>query len=365
MAQPPALASDAYADRLRALVPAPPWCFDLVHVADDHVEIQGWALMPPGGAQDVTFTINDAEFDRVIFPLPWPKIHQLFWYWPTAVATGFACRANRSHGEAFLNGATAFKYVDRRTGQSLNPLHDCFYPDPERNRLPFPDPPRRRRVHGDALLSAFVLEGFSTLTKLARILDRVAGKTYADFDHILDWGCGCGRLTRYFADRTAGSLTGIDIDADNIAWCQRHLPAARFLVVPPYPPTPLPDAAFDLILGVSIFTHLREADQFSWLEELQRLARPGAIVMVTIHGETTVGRAALPASSFAQLEAAGFLDLGHNPGLDHEIAESGYYRNTFHLSGYIRQHWSRYFDLLDIVPGTIGNHQDVVVMRKT
>ena len=354
-----------YAAYLRALVAAPPWCFDFVQVAEDHIEIRGWALIPKAGASRVTFTINDIEFDHILFPLPWPKIARIFWYWPTATTSGFICRANRSHAEAFVNGYATFKYVDRTTNEPLNPTHNYYYPDPAIHaQLPIPAPARRKRVHGDALASAFVLEGFSTYTKLAHILYQVTDLSYADFANILDWGCGCGRLTRYFGERTPATLTGIDIDADNVAWCQQHLPAGRFLHISAEPPTPLEAATFDLIIGISIFTHLREADQFYWLDELARIARPRALLLVTVHGNTTVGRAQLPAAWMAELERTGFLDAGHNPDLDGYTSDHGYYRNTFHTEAYIRERWTAHFEILRIVPGAIGNNQDVVVMRK-
>ena len=67
---------------------------------------------------------------------------------------------------------------------------------------------------------------------------------------------------------------------------------------------------------------------------------------------------------FARLQEDGFLDAGRNADLDGYTSDHDYYRNTFHTEAYIRARWSRYFDILHIIPGAIGNHQDVVVLRK-
>lgn len=360
-----------YTQQLRALNATPPWCFDFVHIAEDYIEIRGWAMLPlreplpETGAAQVTFTLNDAEFDQVLFPLPWHKLGRIFWYWPSSSTSGFICRANRDTREAFANGQVSFKYVDSATLQPLNPAHNYYFADPAQDHhIPMPEAERRKRVHGDALLSAFLLEGFTTSVKLAHILQETVGKNYAAFPRVLDWGCGCGRLARYLLPQLSAPLTGIDIDEDNIAWCQQNLPSGDYFHISPTPPTQFENDTFDLIIGISIFTHLREPDQFLWLEELHRIACPDGILLVTVHGNTTVGRAALPETAFIQLQKDGFLDIGRNPNLDGVTSDHEYYRNTFHTEAYLRQHWAKWFEIVRIVPGTIGNHQDVVVLRK-
>jgi hypothetical protein len=50
------------------------------------------------------------------------------------------------------------------------------------------------------------------------------------------------------------------------------LSSATFVDLPLHPPSSLKEAGFDLIVGVSIFTHLTETVQLEWLGELQRLS---------------------------------------------------------------------------------------------
>jgi hypothetical protein len=49
--------------------------------------------------------------------------------------------------------------------------------------------------------------------------------------------------------------------------------------------------------------------------------------------------------------------------LQQVIHDPDYYRNTFHSPNYIMTHWSRCFDVLDILEGMAGN-QDLVLLRR-
>jgi SAM-dependent methyltransferase len=255
--------------------------------------------------------------------------------------------------------------VDKVTKEPLKAEHSYFFAGDEINQAaPIPDASRRVRVHGGDSESAFLLEGFATYMKLNLALERTFQKSFDDFSYILDWGCGCGRMTRYFQGLKNASITGIDIDTDNIGWCQRNLPFGEFLAIPLHPPTELQAGFYDLLIGISIFTHLREKEQFEWLTELARLTADGGILLMTVHGDATIGRSNLPAPFFNELRDKGFLDIGRNPNLDGAITDEDYYRNTYHTHEYIRDRWSKHFEVIDIIPGYIGNHQDLVIMRK-
>ncbi len=169
---------------------------------------------------------------------------------------------------------------------------------------------------------------------------------------------------RYFKDFNKTSFTGVDIDKDNIQRCRKNLPFGSYFEIPKYPPTTLPDSPFDLIIGISVFTHLKEENQFLWLKELHRIACKGAILLMTVHGQDAVIRRNLPPDLLLPLNIRGFLDTGHNLDLGEAIDSNGYYRNVYHSTGYIRRKWSKYFEVIDIIPGCIGNLQDMIVLRK-
>jgi SAM-dependent methyltransferase len=340
------------------------WSVDHVELDSDSIEIHGWALPFGVSRQDVIFCLNDREFDVTDYSLPRDDIARIFSYLPEAGSTGFRCRSRIGLDELFAKGFAEFRFAARRG--PLRTLSSCssYYPDSRVDSLPLPDGDRRRRVHGSDAASSFRIEGASTFVKLQRALGTSLGRDFSDFSSILDWGCGCGRSTRHFARLRAGRVTGVDIDEDNIEWCRSHLPFARFHVVPLHPPTPLSPASFDLLIGISVFTHLREREQFEWLAELQRISAPGAVLLMTIHADAAVCRSALSRLQFDELMTRGFLDAGWNPGLEDAIAEPDYYRNTFQRVTYVRERWSEYFEILDILPGYIGCFQDLVILRR-
>ena len=106
---------------------------------------------------------------------------------------------------------------------------------------------------------------------LNEALQTYFGKSLADFRNICDWGCGCGRLIQAVHKVNPNlDLTGIDIDRDNIDWCQRNLPYAQFCDVPLFPPTAFADGQFDLLFGISVFTHLTRRAFEAWRDELQQ-----------------------------------------------------------------------------------------------
>jgi SAM-dependent methyltransferase len=120
-------------------------------------------------------------------------------------------------------------------------------------------------------------------------------------DRVLDVGCGIGRIARVLAPelRAPGSYDGFDIVADAISWCSSHYldtPAPfRFqhadLQNNMYNPLgsgsaadyrfPFPDASFDLVLAISVFTHLLADAAENYLSEAARVLAPGGRLFAT------------------------------------------------------------------------------------
>jgi SAM-dependent methyltransferase len=183
---------------------------------------------------------------------------------------------------------------------------------------------------------------------------------------VLDWGVGCGRVARHFPADHSDALTGCDIDRDNIEWCSRHLPGT-FVASQLTPPLPFGDASFDIVYGISVFTHFREAMQLRWLEELARVTAPGALLLLTTHGQTAIDFSRLSPAEYARVtqdvQRTGIVVSGTNTQLDGHAEHEGEYVNVYHSADYVRRTWGRFFDVLHILPGYILHH-DLVVLRK-
>ena len=175
-------------------------------------------------------------------------------------------------------------------------------------------------------------------------------------ESVLDFGCGCGRVTRYWLGagvRVAGS----DLNEDAIEWCRRNLPFARFELNGLAPPLAFDDGAFDLVYGLSVFTHLPEELQVAWLHELSRVLRLGGRLLLTTHGDRYRDRLDPP-------ERARY-DAGEIVVRWQEVAGSNLCA-AYHPSGSLaRLADGRLEEIAFVSEGAKGNpHQDVHVFRR-
>ena len=217
----------------------------------------------------------------------------------------------------------------------------------------------RYRVHGSPTVDGFLKVGKRCSESIEASLKRI-GKDFDSFQDVLDFGCGCGRTLIWFANPPRSPrLHGTDIDAEAISWCRDNLDFAEFGVNNPLPPLEYPSEAFDLIYAISVFTHLDEDYQFRWLDELKRITGPKGIVLLTLHGRRCWKD--LPPEDVADVRGEGFKFISSNAmkGIFPE-----WYQNAYHTKEYVLDQYSEYFDILDYIPGGMGNRQDLVVLQK-
>jgi SAM-dependent methyltransferase len=228
--------------------------------------------------------------------------------------------------------------------------------------LPDPGEELISRVSGRRDREWFFSTGRESVRDLQHTL-AIAGRTLDSFESILDFGCGCGRMLLWMKELgSASALHGTDIDSEAIAWCQEHIPYARATVNHETPPLPYTDAAFDLVYAHSVFTHIDERRQDLWLSELQRVARPGALIVLSVHGEI-----ALPTQAWDirdRLERDGIAFMDHTAPRDLSLPD--WYQNTWHAPWYVFEHWGRWFEIRAYVPGAgLGVHDHVLLERRS
>lgn len=103
---------------------------------------------------------------------------------------------------------------------------------------------------------------------------------------ILDWGCGPARIVRHLPDLLPDAqVYGTDYNKSSIAWNKAYIKGVSFFDNEVNPPTRFENEVFDAIYGISIFTHLSEENHYNWINELHRIAKKGAVVILTSHGE--------------------------------------------------------------------------------
>lgn len=223
-----------------------------------------------------------------------------------------------------------------------------------------PIPPARLRIRiGNANRKAYLVTGPRIGTRLIKHVGKY--RNIDNFERVLDWGCGCGRIARYMMQSVPESrFYGCDIDPDAISWMQKTYPKSSFTKINPYPPTPYEDSFFDFIYGISIFTHLDETLQFMWLAELKRITRENGIVAVTVHGGDPSSDPMLQKI----LQSKGFADkVGDRSIFFSHFLKKDYYRLTKHRKEYVMREWTKYFDILEFIEKGIAR-QDLVIMRR-
>jgi SAM-dependent methyltransferase len=361
-------ARDSASDDTGLVVPrlrAEPWYVDRVTIDGPRLAAAGWSMpVEAHEPADGWFTVNGRRFDRIAYPLPRADVGEVFWQRKDASSCGFECAIDELP-HAYPCGVLEIRRVVTDTPAVERGRDSWFAPDPALHAN-LPDDDRRFRVIGDRDPRGFLISGATDYHRMDRALVAVAGKPLHAFAQVLDWGVGCGRVARHFPAARAAALTGCDIDRDNVDWCTANLPGT-FVVSQLAPPLPFERGRFDLVCGVSVFTHLREPMQLRWLEELARVTQPGAILLLTTHGETAIDFSRLSPPDYRRtrdrVAREGFVVSGLNTQLDGHAEHGGEYVNVYHSADYVRRTWGRYFDVAHILPGYILHH-DLVVLRR-
>lgn len=234
---------------------------------------------------------------------------------------------------------------------------------------PIPPLSSRARIQGAKCVKDFpedhhfLNSGFSDL----RVVFNIAGVFGVDLDQplsVLDFGVGCARMARHLPPIAKVGFTGVDVDTVNIAWCSQHMDFGRYESIVPGSVLPATDRQFDLIYSHSVFTHLSPGEQNHWLKELGRVSK--GLIILSVHGLYSSFRIAAWSRDpkvLAKWLKDGFVDAGvPNPDIN-DVVESEYYRDVAHTPSYIRNHWSNFLDVVEVIPGGFGSVHDAIVLR--
>ena len=189
----------------------------------------------------------------------------------------------------------------------------------------------------------------------------------------LDFGCSSARLVRILQLVFPHTeWYGCDPNVGAIDWATAHLPGIHFFVSPTEPPLPLADGFLDVVVAISIWSHFSEQAALRWFDEMERLIRPGGILVLTVQGWTSVqllaerklwGREQLQVT-IDDLYSRGisYVEV-FGPGGDHGVASPDW--GMTHLSPeWLTAHLCPPWSVLDFEPGRVEDHQDLVVLRR-
>lgn len=215
----------------------------------------------------------------------------------------------------------------------------------------------------------------SGLSDYLKIME-AANRLGVSVDRVFDFGCASGRVIRHFlAQSNVSEVWGSDINQRHIRWLYEHLPER---IVPVFnhtlPMLPCEDNYFDVVSAFSVFTHI-DTFETAWLAELRRILKPGGMAYLTVHNESTweILRGELTNENNRLVQSIRKVEpdfdrivMGPLPETRtvYRFTQQGPYRaQVFHSDVFLKRVWSRFFEIVDILP---RHHvrQTVVLLRK-
>lgn len=235
-------------------------------------------------------------------------------------------------------------------------IEDWRNPPAAHGEFPLPPARLRFRVAENASVLNFFTVGMRTAEGLHEAM-ACTGFQLHPGAAALDFGCGCGRTLLWLARQFPQiQWHGIDVDAESVAWCRSSIPGGVFSVNGPLPPLPYADGTFDLIYGVSVFTHLSEEHQRAWLPELGRILKPGGLLLLSFHSKNVWE----PLEDAGAIERDGFV-FRTSAKLTGILPE--WYQTAFQSQPSIVSALSAHFAEVGYLERLLGD-QDVALARK-
>jgi 2-polyprenyl-3-methyl-5-hydroxy-6-metoxy-1,4-benzoquinol methylase len=230
-------------------------------------------------------------------------------------------------------------------------------------------------VSGDAALK----QGFAGYrlfsTKMAAY-----GHPLSPESHVLDFGCGWGRITRFFLrDVAPSNIVGADCSPTIINCCRQYNRWCKFLVSPILPPVDLAARQFDLIYLYSVFSHLSERAADGWVTEFCRLLKPRGLLIATTRprvfiqecekarksglGYEAMARAFAPTSEWLKRYDQGEFCFEGTGGGENRTGD--FYGETCIPRRYVETHWNDRFHIREFLSYVdVGLDQNVIVAQK-
>ena len=220
--------------------------------------------------------------------------------------------------------------------------------------------------------------GYATLEQafsIFTLFKNIAKKHGIDLwecQNILDFGCGWGRIIRFFLkDVDPSGLYGVDVNINIIEICQQsNLRGIEFKQINILPPIQFPDNMFDIIYLFSVFSHLSEEACMKWLAEFQRILRPGGIAIATTRSRRNIYSLPNIRNKFPDLEQT-LLDYD-NGKICHAatggggILDKSFFGETAIPEKYVEEKWTKYFPVVEYIHDWEHRSldQNVIIVQK-
>jgi len=249
-----------------------------------------------------------------------------------------------------------------------------------------PDETMQRNWTGAAGDTTF-REAYEAYRLFKEAAERGAGRPLSEFEGVLDFGSGWGRIIRFFLKDLEGDrVWGHDCYPEAVEVSRRTVPQCRFALGDPMPPArEFADESFDLIYSFSVFSHLSEEAANRWVGEFRRLLRPGGIMIATTRAREFIGfcdelreqkktdthvlgplEAFLDSGkAYADYDAGRYVYSGVGGG---GVLDGSFYGETCIPEGYVRDRWvgpEAGYEFVDYIVDRSRCVQNVIVLRRS
>ena len=150
----------------------------------------------------------------------------------------------------------------------------------------------------------YLSDGWRTLSELMLLLETV-DKPLSKTGSVLEFAAGFGRFTRHLVKVLPGRVTCTDVMPGSVDFLREQFCVEGFYSSHEPEKVSLP-AKYDLVFVLSMFTHLPTRMWVPWLRALQRMVKPGGLLVFSVHNE----------------DVAREIGVGFNPAGTHFIASS-------------------------------------------
>ena len=200
----------------------------------------------------------------------------------------------------------------------------------------------------------YLSDGWRTLSELMLLLETV-DKPLSKTGSVLEFAAGFGRFTRHLVKVLPGRVTCTDVMPGSVDFLREQFGVEGFYSSHDPEKVSLP-AKYDLVFVLSMFTHLPTRMWVPWLRALQRMVKPGGLLVFSVHNEQTASEIGVgfdPAGTH-------FIASSESPSIDSQT-----YGTTFTTRKFVEDSVSGVFGTKPLHYQAQGfwNGQDGVVVR--